>query len=176
MQDRRAQIEDELLVIDAQDGDCTAMEALVSRWQKRLWHHALRLTGDRDAAWDVTQQTWLGIVKGLHKLHAPANFKAWAYRITTNKSADWIRAKTALRQLPLLDVQDREQDSDEVRSVHELLQKMSTTKRAALCLYYFENLTVTEMSLALNIPKGTVKSRLHSAREELKQLWIKQSE
>ena len=176
MQDRLSQIEDELLVIDAQAGDSSAMEALVSRWQKRLWHHALRLTGDVNAAWDVTQQAWLGIVKGLQKLHDPANFRAWAYRITTNKSTDWIREKAALRHLPLLDVQNPKQDSDEIKSVHELLQKMDPTKRAILCLYYFENLSVSEMSVALNIPKGTVKSRLHAARNELRQLWNRQSE
>ena len=49
-------------------------------------------------------------------------------------------------------------------------EKMDPTKRAALCLYYSENLNVTEMSVALNIPKGTVKSRLYAARKELKEL------
>jgi len=86
-------IEDQLLVMDAQDGDANAMEKLVSRWQKRLWQHAFRLTADQQAAWDVTQQSWLAIIKGLRKLSDPANFKAWAYGITTNKSIDWIKKK-----------------------------------------------------------------------------------
>ena len=106
MQDKRSQIEDELLVMDAQTGDRSAMEALVRRWQKRLWLHALRLTGDREAAWDVTQQAWLGIVKGLRRLRDPARFRAWAYRIISNESADWIRKKTSLREAQLHDVQD----------------------------------------------------------------------
>jgi len=67
-------IEDQLLVMDAQDGNTKAMEALVSRWQKKLWRHAFRLTADPQAAWDVTQQSWLGIIKGLRKLNDPANF------------------------------------------------------------------------------------------------------
>lgn len=175
MQDKRSQIEDELLVIDAQSGDASAMEALVRRWQRRLWCHALRLTGDKDAAWDVTQQTWLGIVKGLHKLHDPARFRAWAYRITTNKSADWIRAKSARRSLPLQDVPDPSRKTERATTVDELLQLMDPTKRAALCLHYFENLTIADMSDALDIPPGTVKSRLHAARQELRELWNKQS-
>ena len=129
MHDRRSQIEDELLVLDAQDGDSTAMEALVGRWQKRLWHHALRLTGDRDAAWDVTQQAWLGIVKGLQKLHDPANFRAWAYRITANKSADWIREKTALRELPLRDAQDRKPCAVEDRHYEAACQSWNVKRK-----------------------------------------------
>lgn len=176
MQDKRSQIEDQLLVIDAQAGDHAAMEQLVRRWQKRLWRHALRLTGDTEAAWDVTQQAWLGIVKGLPKLHDPARFRAWVYRITTYKSADWIREKSFLRHAPLLDVQDQQHHSDRVTTVDELLQQMDPPKRVALCLYYFENLSVAEMSVALDIPAGTVKSRLHAARQELKGLWQKQSQ
>lgn len=176
MQDRRSGVEDELLVIDAQAGDRSAMESLVRRWQRRLWCHALRLTGDREAAWDVTQQAWLGIVKGLAKLNDPARFRAWAYRITTNKAADWIREKTSRRQAVLLEVQDLKQPSEHVTTVAELLGLMEPAKRAALCLYYFENLSVAEMSYALDIPQGTVKSRLHAARQELKELWQEQSE
>ena len=49
------QLVDEILVMDAQDGDVKAMEKLVSRWQKRLWQHAFRLTADEQATWDVTK-------------------------------------------------------------------------------------------------------------------------
>ena len=98
MENARSNIEDQLLVMDAQDGDVKAMEKLVSRWQKRLWEHAFRLTGDNQAAWDITQQAWLGIMKGLRKLHDPANFKPWAYKITTNKSIDWISKKKTDKQ------------------------------------------------------------------------------
>ena len=84
------EIEDQILVMDAQDGSVEAMEKLVGRWQERLWKYAYRLTADNQAAWDVTQQSWLGIVKGLRKLHDPAYFKPWAYKITTDKAINWI--------------------------------------------------------------------------------------
>ena len=89
-------IEDQLLVMDAQVGDLRAMEKLVGRWQKRLWFYAYRLTHNKDAA--------------------------------------------------------------------------------VLSLYYFEELSISEISTALNIPKGTVKSRLAGARKELKELWQKHYE
>ena len=58
----------------------------------------------------------------------------------------------------------------------ELLEKLDVRKRAVLTLYYIEQLSVSEISSVLGIPKGTVKSRLHKARQELKELWQKQYE
>jgi RNA polymerase sigma-70 factor (ECF subfamily) len=76
MKEERPSVEDQLLVMDAQNGDAQAMEILVSRWQRRLWQHAFRMTADNQAAWDITQRAWLGIVKGLRKLNDQASFKA----------------------------------------------------------------------------------------------------
>jgi len=173
MEDNLSNIENQLLVMDAQDGDASAMEKLVKRWQKRLWQHAFRLTGKREAAWDVTQQTWLGIIKNLGKLRDPANFREWAYRITTNKSIDWIRKNRRLRQINVEEIEDRQSKTDNDSEVKELLQKLDMRKRTVLSLYYFEQLSVSEISTALNIPEGTVKSRLVSARKDLKKLWRK---
>lgn len=171
MTDRKSHIEDELLVIDAQAGDSGAMDALVRRWQRRLWQHAWRLTGDTEAAWDVTQQAWLGIVQGLKRLDDPAHFRAWAYRITSNKAADWVNHRARGKQASLDDTPAVVRNADDKQSIAELLQRMDPQKREVICLYYFESLNLTEMSLALEIPKGTVKSRLHAAREQLKELW-----
>jgi len=164
---------DQLLVMDAQDGDGKAVEKLVSLWQKRLWQHAFRLTADKEAAWDITQQSWLGIIKGLRKLHDPANFKAWIYRITTNKSMDWLKNKSKDQHINLDSVKaDCCQNKDDLR-VKELVRRLKNDSRAVLSLYYFEQLSISEISIALNIPQGTVKSRLFKARGELKQLWEK---
>lgn len=165
------QLVDEILVMDCQSGRVKAMEILVSRWQKRLWRYAYNLTGDTEAAWDITQESWLGIIKGLRKLHDPANFKAWAYRITTNKSIDWIRKSKAVKHISIEELQDLQHEAKYDTGVKELLEKLDMRKQVILSLYYFEQLSVPEISVALKIPKGTVKSRLHSARKELKELW-----
>jgi len=162
---------DELLVIDCQMGRTEAFNLLASRWQKRLWYHAYRLVGDSDASWDITQQTWIKIIKGLRKLKRPENFRTWAYRITTNESIDWIKKSKRLKHFSIEEVQDPIDKKEKCIDVKDLLQKLNTTKRAVLCLYYFEQLSVTEISITLHIPKGTVKSRLHNARQELKKLW-----
>ncbi len=165
------QIIDEILVLDCQAGRAKAMEILVSRWHRRLWQHAYRLVGDADAAWDITQQSWLTIIKGIRKLREPAYFKTWAYRITTSKAVDWIRRGRRQRHLGIEAIPDPQTDAARDRVVEELLEKLDVKKKVVLSLYYFEQLTVTEISIALKIPKGTVRSRLHNAREELKRLW-----
>ena len=129
------------------------------------------MTGDKQAAWDVTQQSWLGIIKGLRKLHDPANFRAWAYRITTNKSIDWIKIDRNSKHISIDEIRNPPHREKQDTGVGELLHKLNMKKRAVLSLYYFEQLSISEISIALRIPKGTVKSRLHSAREELKELW-----
>ena len=165
------QIIDEILVLDCQAGRTKAMEALVSRWHRRLWQHAYRLVGDSDAAWDVTQQSWLTIIKGLRKLREPAHFKAWAYRITTSKAVDWIRKDQQQKRVRIEGIRDRQSKTGEDTAVRELVERLGVKKKVVLSLYYFEQLTVTEISMALKIPKGTVRSRLHNARDELKRLW-----
>ncbi len=176
MQDERSNIQDQLLVMDAQAGDAGAMEKLVSRWQKRLWLCAYRLTTDSQAAWDITQQAWIGIIKGLRKLHDPANFKAWAYGITTNKSIDWIKKSKAVKQISLDQIQDPQSQENKDTGMKELLEKLDIRKKTVLILHYFEQLSIPDISVVLNIPTGTVKSRLHSARKELKELWQKNYE
>jgi len=174
MENDFAHIEDQILVMDAQDGDAEAMDRLVVRWQKPLWKHAVRLTGDTQAAWDVTQQSWIGIIKGLDKLHDPASFKSWAYRITTNKCFDWIKKHKADNHLDIEDVPAVYITQDETCiGLIELMDKLDTDKKTVLCLHYFDQMTVAEIGAILKIPNGTVKSRLHKARRELKEIWKK---
>ena len=167
------QLVDEILVMDCQSGSVKAMGILVSRWQKRLWQYAYRLTGNSESAWDVTQESWLGIIKGLRKLHDPANFKVWAYKITTNKSIDWIKKDKAVKHISIEEIQCHQHSEKKDIGVKKLLEKLDIRKRAVLYLYYFEQLSVPEISVALKIPKGTVKSRLAGAKKELKELYQK---
>jgi RNA polymerase sigma-70 factor (ECF subfamily) len=165
------QLIDEILVMDCQSGSTRAMEMLVSRWQKRLWQYAFNLTDDMEAAWDITQESWLGIIKGIRKLHDPAKFKAWVYRIVTNKVNDWIRKNKIVKKVKLDEMKDHQYKDEQDTGIKELLAKLDMKKRAVLNLYYFEQLSIPEIGIALKIPKGTVKSRLHNARNELKELW-----
>ncbi len=170
------QIVDEILVMDCQSGSAKAMEILVSRWQKRLWRYAFRLTADCEAAWDITQESWLGIIRGISRLNDAARFRSWAYRIVTNKTNDWIKKSRAVKRTDITQLADHQQPEKKDTGVRELLERLDMRKRVVLSLYYFEQLTVPEIAAALKIPKGTVKSRLHNAGNELKELWQKHCE
>lgn len=173
---QRSIVEDQLLVMDAQDGSRLALEELVGRWQKRLWQHAFRLTQDSSASWDVTQAAWYDIVRRLSKLHDPACFGAWAMKITTCRAFDWLKDKSQSRQVPTESMDVFTAGSKQDLGIEELLAKLDIDKRAVLSLYYFENFSVPEISEVLKIPEGTVKSRLYNARNELKILWEKASQ
>jgi RNA polymerase sigma-70 factor (ECF subfamily) len=181
MTDPQEQIVDELLVMECQDGSSKAMDLLVARWQKRLWRYACRLTGSVEAAWDVTQESWLAIVRGISRLNDPARFPSWAYRIVTNKARDWIAGAVKARRPPVgyLGDESEASRSDEAQTHDELqtiMSRLPEPSRVVLALYYLEGFAVGDIAAILHIPPGTVKSRLHTARNELRTLWIQESE
>jgi RNA polymerase sigma-70 factor, ECF subfamily len=176
MQNSVRNIADEILVMDAQGGRGDAFERLVSRWQKRLWWHALNLTGHTDAAWDITQESWLDIVRGLARLNDPAKFGAWACRIVSNKAYDWRRRNRpeSLEEadpaaLPAVAIEACSHDA--ASDVHDILRRLPARAQVALNLYYLEGFGLAEIARILGVPEGTVKSRLHAARIEFRNYW-----
>ncbi len=175
MAEQDEQIIDELLVMECQDGSARALDRLVSRWQKRLWRYAYRLTGDTEAAWEVMQESWLGVIRGLSRLNDPARFRPWIYQIVTHKADDWIARNAQARQrraeLKPEEPEESREGHEESDELQRLLRGLPDQSKTVLTLYYLEGLPIAEVAKVLNIPEGTVKSRLHAARNELKALW-----
>lgn len=173
-------IQDELLVLRCREGDSAALEALIARWQTRFGRLAWRLTGQREAAQDIVQDAWLAIVRGLRRLDDPAFFRTWAYRIVRNKCTDWTRRRTVERKaskelqnaaLGESGVTACESESDRnVRLLRDAMAKLPEEQRAMLALHYIDGMGVAEIAHVLNVPAGTVKSRLYHARDRLKQV------
>lgn len=164
---------DELLVLSAQRGRADALRELIQRWQPRLWLHARRMTGDADIASDVTQDALLAIARTIRRLDDPARFAAWAYRITSNRAVDVIRRRVrdraAIRNAPAKQqtVTDAQAgDADELRTAIDVLPPDT---RAMLSMLYVNRLSIADIAAAFDLPPGTVKSRLHAARQTLKQ-------
>lgn len=179
MDRQSGQVLDELLIFRCQDGDEASLALLVRRWQKRLWSHALRLTGKVDVASEVCQEAWLAIIRNIRQLRDPAAFRGWAYGIVTRKAADWGRdrqrqhnlAERAARQEELNAVDAGSDDREQEIAVLRLaLRRMPEKHRLVLTLFYLEGLSVAEISEALAVSEGTVKSRLFHAREQMKKL------
>ncbi len=118
----------------------------------------------------------MGIIAGLGRLGDPARFRPWAYRIVTNKSADWIRRTQRNRRVgrlddvpPPADVSAQgDQQAELAGQARSLLAGLAGGQRIVLTLHYLDGLSVAEIAEALTIPVGTVKSRLHHGRAELR--------
>ncbi len=168
-------INDELLVIRVQEGAAEALSELVQRWQDRLWRLAWRLTDDEQAAWDVLQDAWVVMSRRIGRLADPAAFPAWAYRITSNKSRDWIRRRQRIRRADEAYGRrwhEAEGDENPAKRQHaelrDALADLSGRDRAILSLRYEDDFSTAEIAEILAIPAGTVKSRLYHARQRLR--------
>ncbi len=167
-------VHDELLVMGCQDGDGESLIALVNRWQPRLLCHAMRLTREHEAAMDVVQDAWVAIVRGIRRIDDPACFAPWVFRIVTNKCADWTRQRqrqranfVPLAAEPATKEASAEDVKDDVMAVREAISQLSHEQQAILSLFYVEELSIQNIAEALSLPAGTVKSRLHYARNNL---------
>ncbi len=167
---------DEYLAASARAGDRTALGALARRWEKRLFRHAWRLAGDIDLARDIAQDAWLDIAKGIARLGDSAAFPAWAFRIVTRRAADAIRKSKRRRagiaayaaEPKAMSATDEVEAQASSASLATALAALPAEQRAAVALFYLEDLSVAEIAAALGVPAGTVKSRLMLARDKLR--------
>lgn len=167
---------DEYLVSLSQAGSRDALEGLARRWTPRLLGYAARVLGGSDAAEaarDVVQETWIGVIRGLQRLRDPAQFPTWIYGIATRKCADALRANTRRRRLDAQAAGDSSEPMEEATAEQRMdvaaaIRGLPPIHRAAVHLFYREGLSVEEIASVLGIASGTVKSRLHHARDALK--------
>lgn len=167
---------DEYLVLAAQNGDRRAFADLVRRWQRRLHAHAWRLTGDDEAAKDAAQAAWLEIARGLGSLKDERAFPVWAYRIVSRRCARDIAAIQLRRGLARAAAVEPEpppiqpdlEARDKSARLHAALRSLPSRQRAAVALFHFEELSIAEIAVALDVPAGTVKTRLMHARRALR--------
>jgi RNA polymerase sigma-70 factor (ECF subfamily) len=170
---------DEVLVLRARAGRPDAFELLAARWQERLWRHAFRLTGREDAAWDVLQESWVAIWRGLVRLRDPGAFRRWAFTIVTRAATDRLRHAPPEAADPdalaAATARAAERGADEadgrdaaVGLVRAALAGLSREHRTLLSLHHLEGFAIWELAEILGVPAGTVKSRLHAARGALK--------
>jgi len=163
---------DEYQAVLACAGDIQAFTLLYKRWHPKLLRFAYRMTRDADAAQDVMQDAAMTMAKNIGKLKDPAKFSAWAYTIVRRRSADYIQRQIKDRNikmrfqeeqaLPLLNV------ADEALSLKQALARLMPEDQILLKLFYIDGMRGAEMSEAMGVPLGTVKSRLFTARGKLK--------
>ena len=168
-------LENDLLVIRCQQGEHQAFSALVNQWQTRLCRYAVKITGSTSAAHDIVQETWYAVVKGLGRLDDASVFPCWVFRLLHNKCVDWIRKEQRQSQL------HKNLEENHPQAVHQetnhqeyvlhlAMNRLTPDRKALILLRYREEFSVSQIADILNIPVGTVKSRLHRTINELRQL------
>lgn len=169
-----ARIFDEYLVAAARTGEPKAYATLAERWHGKLVAHAWRLLGDREAALDAAQGAWIEIIRGLDRLQDGRAFPAWAYRIVTRRCAKMIGHAVRARDLSdalAAEPATASQDPDatlEGGRLRAAIAALPPDQRSAIALFHLEEMSVAEVAVALNIPAGTVKTRLMHARRKLR--------
>lgn len=174
--DATRRVLDEYLVVAARTGDQRAFADLVRRWQRRLLAHAWRLIGDDEAARDAVQASWLEIARGLSRLHDERAFPAWAYRIVSRRcardTAGLIRRRELARAVEAepeaVAAQPDFEARDDAQRLHSAIRALPPPQRAAVALFHFEGLSISEIAVALDVPAGTIKTRLMHARRRLR--------
>lgn len=168
----KEQLLDEYLVASARVGDRRAFDLLARRWERKLIAHAWRLTGDVDQAREAAQDGWLEIVRGLGRLRDERAFPAWAFQIVTRRCARRIgqlqRHRTLAAAVAAETVSTVEPMEPATARLQAALAALPEAQRAAVGLFYLEDLSVAEVAVALNVPAGTVKTRLMHARSALR--------
>ena len=172
----RSRALDGYLVAAVRTGDGKAADLLVRRWQSRLIAHGWRLTGDADLAREAVQDGWVEILRGIGRLRDEAAFPAWAYRIVTRRCARRIRGRQHDRALaaavaaePVAAwVEAEAGDPPALLRLKRAMADLPAEQRATVALFHLEDMSVAETAIALNVPAGTVKTRLMHARRKLR--------
>jgi RNA polymerase sigma factor (sigma-70 family) len=165
---------DELLAIRCQLGEREAFDALIARWHEPIWRYLRRLTNSDDAAADLAQDTWLKVLRGIASLREPASLRAWLFGIARRVAMDRLRRQytqavddvIVLEDMPA-PAGDLDLESD-LQTLDAGLHSLPLRERETLALFYLHELSIEQIATLLDVPTGTVKSRLFRARQLLR--------
>jgi RNA polymerase sigma-70 factor, ECF subfamily len=154
----------------AADGDRAAFHALVDRHAQRLYRLAVSLVGNSSDAEDVLQETFIGAFKGLRSFEERSSVKTWLTRILVMQAAQLRRSRKRRMTQPMEDSIPTGAGSPEIGlDVQAAIGKLSPEHREILVLREFEQMSYEEIAQVLGVPRGTVESRLHRARGEMRE-------
>jgi RNA polymerase sigma-70 factor (ECF subfamily) len=167
------------LILQLRQGDLEALGGLYDRHRQLVYRTALAITGDTEASADLLHDTFLRLYRFSHRIDPTRPIEPWLYRMAANMAYTWVKrrgrwyqalhemADRLSREYPTSPAQQVEKNEawTEIRGA---LQAISPEKRVVVVLYYLNDLPISEIAEILDLPLGTVKSRLHYGRQALK--------
>ena len=166
--------DDRRRIVESQNGDHGAFEALIRDHQRMIQSLCYRMSGSLADAEDLAQETFIHAYQHLDGFRAEARFSSWLYRIAVNQCLNWQKRRQRLDQLHKeWSEQAREPsgaDTGRFQQIQEALLKLPPKQRAAVILTAYDGLTHAEAAAALGCSETTVSWRLFAARGKLKRL------
>jgi RNA polymerase sigma-70 factor (ECF subfamily) len=170
----QTRIEDEWLALRCQTNEPHAYSDLVSVMELPLLYYATKMTGSRETALDVLQETWIRALRGIRKLKVPGSLRPWLYRIVHGIAVDYIRKNVVREQSEVMGMELSELaneaafTSEDASLVHSALDELEPSHREVLVLFFLEEFSIFEIAQITGVPQGTVKSRLHYAKKAMR--------
>jgi RNA polymerase sigma-70 factor, ECF subfamily len=174
---------DELLLRRLRDGETAAGETLVKRYHQPLLRYLQRLVGSDHAAEELFQATWLSVLEHIEKFDPSSGgggFKAWLFRIATNKAHDVWRSRgreTAAKDGLKLIVEaespqagHRIEGSEQQEKLRRAIEQLPENQRQVLMLRFYSEMKFSEIAEMLGCPLNTALGRMHKAMLKLKEL------
>jgi RNA polymerase sigma-70 factor (ECF subfamily) len=170
---------DRALVIRLQQGDIDALGNLYDRHRRLVYRTALAITNDEEVAADLLQDAFLRLYRFVHRVDPSRPLEPWLYRVTTNlaytlmkRRKRWWRAlkemADVLSREPKPSSENLTEHEEECELIRRAVAALPMTHRVVIVLYYVNDQSIREISEILDIPVGTVKSRLYYGRQSLK--------
>jgi RNA polymerase sigma-70 factor (ECF subfamily) len=172
-------LSDQSLVVQIQQGNLEALGVLYDRHRRLVYRTALAITGDPDAASDLLQDVFLRLHRFAHNIDPLRPLEPWLYRMTTNLSYDWVKRRKRWPR-PLEDLAEwligsvknspyeSVERNDEWSEVQRAVAALPLPQRIVVVLYYLNDLPLVDIAEILEVPVGTIKSRLYYGRVTLK--------
>jgi RNA polymerase sigma-70 factor (ECF subfamily) len=187
--------EDQVNIARAQAGDKAAFNNLIRKHEARAYQYAFRLTRNPEEAADIVAEAFVRIYNALHNFKGQSAFSTWMYRILTNcfldiRKRERTRPTTSLettlqtpdgemeRQIedPHRDPHEEMERNERERRVERAVALLPEYQRAMIIMYHAEMMSYEDIAAALDLPIGTVKSRLNRARLSLREILVKDEE
>ena len=178
-----------LLIDHLREGDETALAPLVEKYKHMVHRLALQITKNHEDANDVMQETFIKVYQSIHTFRQEAAFETWVYRIAVNEALNFVKRRERRRESSLETTDESEFNTETLRKaeinndpeiqaekaelrhwVTKAVNSLSLKHRIVVILHELEGLTHAEIASILNCSEGTVRSRLHYARKQLRSL------
>ncbi|MBC7228581.1 MAG: RNA polymerase sigma factor [Thermoflexales bacterium] len=171
-------VPDSVLVARLRRGDTAALAELYERYKIPVFRTALAITRDQGAAEDILQECFVRLLTHADRIRTDAPVGPWLYRVAVNLSCDWVnhRQRWSVLLNKLIErwtapfrVEGTVEEREIQEKVREAIRTLPLPQQVVIVLYYLEGLSLKEIADILEVPEGTVKSRLYYGREALKE-------